>query len=275
MSAKNYRPNYSGDTSSDNAPTVNLVDAKQIALERPWDAPPTCVIKFPQISNESAALLQRYNAERTKLDAYTVRCSRVEAGSIVEAACNKQRQSLQIEINDYLQALQSLNVSDRDRCNQYVASVPQSANAAVAWKKGLSCAVADIAERAGSLGPAGRTFAEQLRQDASAAQLNPPPVQDGDDVALSSLASSNMLSMQHKVGTGTGTSTAGVNDTQLVADILVTRHGSDGSVVISAVSALESVSRSRSDERTTILIVDRAGNIVGGEYTPAIRECLR
>jgi hypothetical protein len=272
MSSNTYRPNYSSGTRPEDTAPTTLVEASHITLERPWEPPPTCAMKFPKFAVEYGEQFKRYRADQDKLDAYAVRCSGIEAGSIVEAACNKQRQAMQSEVNSYLQAVQSLNETDRDRCNQYVAGVIPVSNATVAWKKGLTCAVSDIAGRAANLGPAGRSFSDQLRRDADAAQFSPPQSAQGDDdVSVAALSVSNLLSLQRKSG-GNDTTTT---DAQLIADIQVVGHASDGSIVIVAVSALEDTTRHRSDERTTTLIFDRAGNVVGGEYTSAVKACLR
>ena len=271
MSSNSYRPNYSNEPDGGAASEVKLVNAKSIALERPWEPPPTCVLKFPIFSDEYGELLKRYQTVQTRVDADAVRCSGGDAGANVEAAGIKPRQGMQAEINDYSKAAEELNDSDRTRCNHYVESVQPSPNALVAWKNGLSCVVSDIAARAAALGPAGRSFGDQLVRDAASAKYTPVQAQGNDDVAVVALSVSNLLSLKGKSGNGGAIS----NELQLIADIQVFGHGSDGSVVISASSALEDASRHRSDERNTTLVFDRAGHMVGGEYTPAVRACLR
>lgn len=268
MSSENYRPDFEPkNKSSETSPA--LVDAQEIELTYPWEPPPTCMARFPEMSNRYDQLLARRNKDQRRFDIYVVDCSGIEADSIVEAECNKEKEAMRPEINSYREAVRTQNGTDRVSCEKYVAQIGTNKDSERRWHSGLACAVTDIYARTRSLGEVGAQFASQLRQDVKDAQFTSPLAQDPEAVAVSNVSESQMFSW-HK-----NTQAASQNlSQQITVDVLVSHHIGDGSVVIQAVSALLDESNQRDNEQTTLLIYDKAGHLVGGNYSPSVRHCL-
>lgn len=267
MSSGNYRPDFKPENMSSETPPV-LADAQKIELSLPWEPPPTCVAKFPEMSNRYDQLLARRKKDQHKLDLHVVVCSGIDAGSIVAMECNKEKEVMQSEINSYREAVRKQNGTDHVDCEQYIAKIGNK-DVKHRWHSGLACAVTDIYARARSLGKRGTQFASQLRQDVEDAQFTSPLTADPEAVALSDISESQMFSW-HK---NTPVTSQDISQ-QMTVDVLVSHHIRDGSVVIQAVSALLDDSNQRINEQTTLLVYDKAGDLVGGDYSPSVRHCL-
>ena len=270
MSSENYRPDFKSDIGSENMSSETspaLVDAQKIELPYPWEPPPTCVARFPKMSDRYDQLLTRRKKDQHKLDVDVAACSGVEAGSIVEAECNKRREAI---ANSYRVAIQVQNETDGVNCGKYIAQNGGNRNAEQRLHSGLACAVTDIYTRFRSLGKMGEQFANQLHQDVEDAQFTSSLTpQDPKAVAITSLGESGMFSW-HK---NTPVTSRGLSQ-QMTVDVLVSHHGDDGSVVIQAISASLDESNQRSNEQNTLLVYDKAGDLIGGDYSPSVRQCL-
>ena len=272
MSSENYRPDFApdGEVSTEQPTTTSpLVDAQQIKLPQPWEPPPTCVAKYPWMSDHFDQLLARRKVDQKKLDVHVVACSGIEPDSLVMAACNRESEILQPEASRYEAAVQSQKDKDQGVCERYIASIGNSPDAERKWHSGLACALTDIYTRSRSLGASATGFADQLRQDVREAQLSGPLTTDQDAVAINDTSESMMLSL-HKASSPTQEDVS----QQIAVDVLVSRHVNDGSVAIQAVSAMLDPSGQRTDEQTTLLVYDRAGHLIGGQYSPAVHRCL-
>lgn len=277
MSSENYRPNFTPEEGQNYAPAggmsseqpaAPLVNAQRINLPQPWEPPPTCVGRYAWMSDHYDQLLARRKAAQEKLDVHAVNCSGIEADSLVMAICNKESKTMQPEIDRYDEAIDAQQAKDRVLCDRYMSKISTSPGADRKWRSGLACALTDIYARSQSMGVPAAQFADQLRQDVEGAQFSSLP-SDQEAVVISDASESTMFSL-HK----SSPSMQENSSQQIAVNVLVSRHVNDGSVIIQADSALLDGSSQRTNEQTTLLVYDRAGNLIGGNYSPAVHRCL-
>jgi hypothetical protein len=135
-----------------------------------------------------------------------------------------------------------------------------------AWRKALGCAMEEIYTQAESLGPKGKQFAQNLREEMeNAVNKEDQPVRVKDSV--------NIIELDRDITESTGSA-----DGQYIVHAAVFNH-SDGNInvdVQSSLSKLSGINKQKSFETDNIIYINEKGEtIITNNTSAAVKACLK
>ncbi|MGD0168695.1 MAG: hypothetical protein ABSE54_03120 [Smithella sp.] len=135
-----------------------------------------------------------------------------------------------------------------------------------AWRKALGCAMEEVYTQAESLGPKGKQFAQNLREEMeNAVNTEDQPVKVKDSV--------NIIELNRDITESTGSA-----DGQYIVHVAVFNH-SDGNInvdVQSSLSKLSGKNKQESFETDNIIYINEKGEtIITDNTSAAVKACLK